>query len=273
MKNTYLINAIIAVVVGLFMIIVAPILVQISLEAVINSLLIVVVTEPQKSSGIGLFSFFFPLWRAIGFVAGITLLVIAPSIYKGEEWVNPVELTAYAIPSVGGMFMFLPHISFVEGFPIPLIICFVGVAGFWSVFILRESDDKMQKLVNLLTYTFIGMLATHAFVIGIGAQRMLLTREALPLYGGLQWSILTLSGPVNWIAVLMLLGSIPLMATRKPLGWRLALIAAISIIVIDVPTQIVRTKTQDYLAGALLGVGLLIFLLIPAFKERLIGER
>ena len=267
---TNLIKGIIAAGVGFFMLLVAPILVQISLEAILNELLIVVVTQPQFSSGIDLFSLFYPLWRAIGYVAGIVLIVIIPSIYKGKKWTMKVELTAYAIPSVSGMFMFLPFISFVGGFPIPLIICFVGLIGFWSVFIFHKYDSLLEKIVNLVTFTFIGMIATHAFIIGIAAQRMLLTRAAAPLFDGLEWWILTLSGEVNWIALLMLFISIPLLTERKKNGWWLALVAALIVVSIDIPTQIIRIKTLDYLMGAILAAILLVLLLI--FKIRLINE-
>ena len=271
MNMTNLIRCIFAIAVGLFMLLVAPIRVQISLEAILNELLIVIITQPQFSSGIDLFSLFYPLWRAIGYIAGIVLLAIVPSIYKGKEWTMKVELTAYAVPAVGGMFMFLPYISWVGGFPIPMIITFVGLLGFWSVFLFHKHDNLLEKIVNLITYTFIGMLATHAFVIGIGAQRMLLTRAAAPLFDGLEWWILTLAGEVNWIAVLMLFGSIPLMAERKKNGWWLALVAALTIVTINIPTQIIRTKTPDYIIGALLAIGLLALLLI--FKSRLVDER
>ena len=116
------------------------------------------------------------------------------------------------------------------------------------------------------------MLTTHAFVIGIAAQRMLIPRPEQPLYAGLEWWILTLSGEINWISVIMLIVSIPLLAIRKQAGWWLALIASLSILVIDVPTQIIRTKTLDYLYGSLLSLGLLLWLLLPAFKERLVSK-
>ncbi|MBY9014191.1 MAG: hypothetical protein KGD68_00725 [Candidatus Lokiarchaeota archaeon] len=267
---TQLIKCIIAVGVGFFMLLVAPILVQISLEALLGELLIIVVTQPQFSSGITLFSLFYPLWRAIGYIAGIVLLAMVPSIYKGKEWTMKVELTAYAVPAVSGMFMFLPYISFVGGFPIPMIISFVGLLGFWSVFLFQKYDSVLEKIVNIITYTFIGMLTTHAFVIGVGAQRMLLTRAAAPLFDGLEWWILTLSGEVNWMAVLMLFASIPLMAERKKNGWWIALVAALTIVTINIPTQIIRTRTLDYLIGAILAAGLLALLLI--FKDRLIDE-
>ena len=265
LKN--LIKCIIAAGVGVFMLVVAPILVQMSLEPLLVALL---AAPPQYHSGIDLFSLFYPLWRAIGYVAGIVLIAIIPSIYKGREWTMKVELTAYAVPSVSGMFMFLPYISFVGGFPIPLIICMVGLIGYWSVFIFHKFDNLLEKIVNIGTFTIIGMMATHAFVIGVGAQRMLLTRAAAPLFDGLEWWILTLSGEVNWIAVLMLFGSIPLIAERKKNGWWLALISALIIVSINIPTQIIRTKTLDYLIGAILAAILLALLLI--FKDRLITE-
>ena len=269
-KIPKLIKSIIAVAVGFFLLIVAPILIQTSLENLLNELLIAVITEPKFESGITLFSFFYPLWRALGYVAGIVLIAITPSILKGEVWTRKVELTAYAIPSVGGMFMFLPYISFVGGFPIPMMVSFVGLIGYISVFLFHRYDSKGEKIANLITFVFMGMLATHAFVIGIGAQRMLLTRPGQPLYAGLEWWILTMSGEINWIAVLMLFISIPVMADRKKNGWWLAFIATLSIITINVPTQIIRTATPDYLIGALLGAGLLALLLI--FKNRLVDE-
>ena len=270
MTMTNLIKCIIAAGVGFFMLLVAPVLVQVTLEALLNELLIAVITEPKFQSGITLFSLFYPLWRALIYVAGIVLLAITPSILKGEAWTKKVELTAYAVPSVGGMFMFLPYISFVGGFPIPMMVSFVGLIGYVSVFLFHRYDNIGEKIANLITFVFIGMLATHAFVIGIGAQRMLLTRPGQPLFTGLEWWILTMSGEINWIAVLMLFASIPMMADRKKTGWWLAFVSALSIITINVPTQIIRTATPDYLIGALLAAGLLALLLI--FKNRLVYE-
>jgi len=270
MKMTQLIKSIIAVGIGIFMLIGAPILVQISLENLLIELEIAALVEPKYTSGIILFNFFYPLWRALGYVAGIVLLAMVPSIYKGKEWTMKVELTAYSIPAVSGMFMFLPYISFVGGFPIPMMISFVGLLGYWSVILFHKHDNLLAKIVNLITYTFIGMMATHAFVIGVGAQRMLLTRPGQPHYASLKWWILTMSGEINWIAVLMLFGSIPLMAERNKNGWWLAFVAVLSITTINIPTQIIRTATPDYLIGALLAAGLLALLLI--FKSRLVDE-
>lgn len=258
-----------AVLVGLFMLTIAPWLAQISLESVLEKLVVLIEKEPKFTSGIMLFSIFYPLWRAVGFVGGVALLAIAKEIYNGKNWTLPVALFAYAVPSVSGMFMFLPYVSFVKGFPVPMVISWVGLLGFWCTLLLR-STDKTQKWVDFLTYTFIGMLATHAFTIGIGGLRQLMTRPGKPLFDGIQWWIFTLAGEVNWIATVLLMVSIPLLAMRKKTGWWLALIGSLSILLIDVPTQLIRTATLDYLYGSLLAIGTLFCLLFPMFKNRLI---
>ena len=271
-SKTRLWIAILAGAIGLFLVIGAPLLVQVSLERILIELLEVVKDRPQFTSGLSLFSLFYPVWRALGFVVGIVLLVITPSIYKGEEWTWPVALAAFSIPAVGGMFMFLPYISWVGGFPIPMVISWVGLLGFWGIIFLRQAP-RIEKWALFLSLTFIGMLSTHAFTIGIGAQRMLLTRPDKPLFAGLETWILTWTGEVNWICFILLMIAIPLLAMRRRSGWYLAFIAAIAILVIDVPTQIIRTKTLDYLYGSLLAIGVLFFITLPVFKQALIGER
>lgn len=271
-QKNRLILTIVAVVIGLFLLVVEPILVQRSLDAVLRELLIVVESKPQFLSGISLFTLFYPLWRALGFVAGVALLVIAPSIYKGEEWTLPVALTAYAMPSIGGMFMFLPYVSWVkDSFPIPMIITFVGLLGYWTLLLLRKVDGK-QKIAEMAVFTLIGVMATHSFVIGIGAARQLLTRPGIPQYQGLEWWILTMTGDITWIGVVMLIIAIPLLAMRKESGWWLALIAAIATFAIDAPAQIIRTSTLDYLYGSLIAAALIAVLLIPFFKSRIYDQ-
>jgi hypothetical protein len=266
-----LVMAALAALVGLFLIAAEPWIVQTSLERVLKALQETIVASPQFASGITLFSFFYPFWRAVGFVAGVTLLVAAIPLYRGATWAYPTGVFALAVPSLSGMFMFLPYISFVGGFPLPMVISWVGLVGFWGFLLLRKSS-RAQKAVDFLTLTFIGMLATHSFVLGIGAQRMLMTRPEKPLFAGLEWWILTVVGEVDWIATLLLFASIPLLAIRKYAGWLLALIAASSVLLIDTFTQLIRTRTLDYLYGSILAAAVLVFLLLPAFKKRLIEE-
>ncbi len=275
-RNTRLFLAILAVIVGLFMVAVAPVLIQISMERVVAALVEVSKDKPAYSSGILIFSYTYPLYRALIFVAGVTLILLASAIYKGEEWTYPVGLLAAAFPSAGGMFMFLPYVSWVDGFPIPMAISFVGLAFFWS-FILLRKVDKWLKWAQFLALTFAGMLTTHAFTIGVGNLRMLLTRPMKPLYDGIAWWVLSWSGPIQWICVILFFVAIYQLAARKHSGWWMALVGAVSILAIDIPTQVIRTtmsesNSWDYLYGSLLSLGLLFALLFPKFNAALIDK-
>jgi hypothetical protein len=272
--STRRIMAVLAVVVGLFMVAVTPFIIQTSLDRVLAALQEVVVDRPAFGSGILLFSFAYPFYRALIFIGGVILILLAGPIIKGEEWAYPTGLLAAAFPSAGGMFMFLPYVSWVEGFPLPMVISFVGLAFFWSFIFLRKVD-KWLKWGQFFTLTFAGMLTTHAFTIGIGNLRMLLTRPNKPLYDGMEWWVLAWSAPIQWICVILLFVGIYLLAARKYAGWWLMLVAAVSILAIDAPTQVVRTTMSestswDYLYGSLLSIGLLFGLLFPKFKTALL---
>jgi hypothetical protein len=266
------IMSVVAIVVGLLMVGVIPFIVQTALERVLTDLTIhIEAGNPAFSSGLKLFDLFYPVWRAIIFVAGIALILISGAIRKGEEWTYPVAVALLSLPAIGGMFMFLPYISFVEGFPIPLIISAIGLTGYWSFIFLRKAET-MQKLTLFGALTFIGMLCTHAFTIGIGAQRTMMTRPGHPMYQDFTWWLFNWAGEVNWVAVILLFISIPLLAVGKRKGWWLAVIGTTAILAIDAFTQFFRMKTWDYLYGSLLALGVLLFTVLPYFKKHLLRE-
>ncbi|MBK6647975.1 MAG: hypothetical protein IPG44_19905 [Anaerolineales bacterium] len=268
--------AVLAVIVGLFMIAVAPFLIQTSIERVVTELQIVSAQRPAYASGIPLFSYAFPLYRGLIFIGGIALLLLARPIYHGEEWTFPVALLASAFPSAGGMFMFMPYVSFVDGFPIPMAVSIVGLIFFWSLILLRNVD-KWIKWGQFLALTFAGMLSTHAFIVGIGNLRTLMTRPEKPMYDGLGIWVLAWSQPIQWICVILLFIAIYKIAERKFSGWWLALVSVTSLTAIDVPMQIIRlTMTDstalDYTYGMPVMLGMFIVLLMPKFKNALIHE-
>lgn len=261
----------IAIGIGVLMMAVIPFLVQASLDRVLVNLLEASKTRPAFSSGLKLFDLFYPIWRAVIFVAGAALVLISQEIRKGEKWAYSLAMLLLALPAMGGMFMFLPYISWVDGFPLPIIISLIGLVGFWS-FILLRHGTRIQKLTRLAALTLVGMLATHAFTIGVGAQRTMMTRPGYPLYESLQVWMFNWVGEVNWVAFILLVASIPLLAVGAKRGWWLALIASISILAINIPTQFIRTSTLDYLYGALIGAALLVFIGLPYFRRHLLGE-
>ncbi len=272
-KNKRLFLAILAVVVGVFMVAVAPFLIQTSLDRVMQALIKVSAQKPAYASGIPVFSVLYPLYRGIIFVSGITLIVIARSIYQGKEWAFPVGLLASAFPASGGMFMMLPYVSFVDGLPLPMLVSVTGLLFFFC-FILLRKVEKLQKLAQFLTLTFCGIMTAHAFVIGVGGIRQTLTRPEKPLYSGLEGWVLAWSSPIQFISVILLFFAIYKIAAHKVEGWWMALVAAVSLVAINIPTQIIRTTmtaatSVDYVIGAGLSLVLLVILLIPRFKDAL----
>ena len=254
------------------MVTIIPFLVQTSLERVLHGLdEHVKAGNPTFSSGLPLFDLFYPVWRAFIFVAGAALIVISQEIRKGEEWTYQIAMSLFALPAIGGMFMFLPYISWVDGFPLPMLISVIGLIGYFSFIFLRKAET-IQKWTRFAALTFIGMLSTHAFTIGIGAQRTMATRPGYPFYPDFTWWLFNWVGEVNWVAVILLFLSIPLLSIGKRKGWWLAIIGTIAILMIDIPTQFFRTKTLDYLYGTLLGFGVLFFTIVPFFKKHLIVE-
>ncbi|MBP8998439.1 MAG: hypothetical protein KBG10_09175, partial [Anaerolineaceae bacterium] len=73
------IMAVLAVVVGIFMVAVAPFLIQISIEKVVAALIKISIEKPAYSSGILIFSILFPIYRGLIFMGGITLILISRS--------------------------------------------------------------------------------------------------------------------------------------------------------------------------------------------------
>jgi hypothetical protein len=275
-SKTRLFLAILAVVVGVFMVGVAPFLIQTSLDRVMTALVKVSAQKPAYASGILLFSVLYPLYRAIIFIAGITLIVIARSIREGKEWTFPVGLLASAFPASGGMFMMLPYVSFVPGLPLPMLVSLTGLLFFLCLILLRKVNTQ-KKIAQLLTLTFCGIMTAHAFVIAVGGMRQTLTRLEKPLYSGIEGWVLAWSSPVQFICVILLFVAIYKIAARKMEGWWMALVAAVSLVAMNTPTQIIRTlrtdaTSIDYLIGALLSTALLVILLLPKIKRALFEE-
>ena len=227
--------------------------------------------NPTFSSGIKLFDFFYPVWRAVIFVAGAALIVISQEIKKGNEWTYPLAIITvcaavhWRLLHVPALYQFCSRLSPANGHLIDWIDRLLG-------FIFLRKAEKVVKWTRFAALTFIGMLSTHAFTIGIGAQRTMWTRPGYPFYKDFTWWLFNWAGEANWVAVILLFLSIPLLAVGKRKGWWLAVTGAIAILMINVPTQFFRTKTLDYLYGSLLAIGVLFFTMVPFFKKHLLED-
>ncbi len=253
---------------GLFMVAVAPFLVQSTLDPMLEGLMEKAAEDPMYASGPRLMAIFYPLWRAVIFVAGVTCIVVAGALRTGEGWTWPVALSCLALPAIGGMYMMLPFVSFVKGtFPPSMIITLVGLSAYWLVLLLRT--DRGKKGLDFLVFTLLGVVTTLSFVIAFGAMRQLMARPGKPLFANAKIVSLTVGGPVSGIGAGLIYAAIPLLAARKKAGWWLALIGGASIVLANLPTFAI-SQSLYYLMGGVSGIILTAVLVVPAVRDYLV---
>ena len=221
-----------------------------------------------------LVSFFYPFWGTMSVLAGIALLAIAKALYDGKVWARGLSLLCLAIPSMGGAYMIVPWMNFVGskegGFPPAVLIMTIGLIPYFAV-LLAEKGDLKQKVVDFLVFLMLGVTAAENFANGHAAFRILYGHPKRPMFA--EGIAITYFGWLGlWVAFGLLVTAIYKLGTRKTSGWYLTLIAGAITIVVSGATHYVRHATLDYLYGAAMGLSLVVMMLIPLFKERLLAE-
>jgi len=271
-KNRQILTILI-VIFGLFVVFVAPFLIQGSLDAVIAR----VAPKISEENDFHLTVIFLPTWffimRAITFVAGVTLVVIALPFYRGEKWTWPVTLSAVSLPTMFGVLFSLPHLVQYGRPPAAGFILLFGLVVFLLVLLLREGS-KTEKWARFFTFTMLGVTAGHINVLVMHAIKNIIVRPDYPYFSDPMYTVYTYEGPISFVAVIFCIVAIPLLATEKHkmTGWYMALIAGIVVTLVNYPTHFIRMQTSDYFVAGSLGLGLTIVTLIPAFRKALLGE-
>lgn len=219
-----------------------------------------------------LVSFFYPFWSVLSLVAGIVLLVIAKDLYNGEKWARGLALLCLAIPAMGGAYMIVPWMNFVGsvkgGFPPAVIIMSVGLIPYFALLLLEKSD-WMQKVVNFLVFLMLGVSSAEAFANGHAAFRILYGHPKRPVFA--EGISITYVGWLGlWIGAALTIAAIYLLGNRKLSGWYYGLIGGLVTLVASSATHYIRHATNDYLYGALMGLSIVVMLVIPVFKKRLV---
>lgn len=284
-QRVRLIVTVLVVIAGILMITAVPLLVDSSLNPVIKGQVARIdkfLTQgtPEGNMNAAVLrvvpwsvGFLFPLWAVLSFIAGLALLVVAMPFYKGETWTRGAVLVALAIPSAGGAFMLIPWLNFVgtdAGFPPALHIMAIGLVPYFTV-ILAEKSSWQAKVANGLVFLMLGVAAAENFANGHASFRIYIGHPQRPLFAPginvLWFSFITL-----WITCFMLLIAIYQLGGRKMSGWYMGMIAALGTIGASLATHFIRSTTLDYLYGALFGLSLVVLLVIPAVKKRLLEQ-
>src|SRR5574338_872785 len=227
---------------------------------------------PLLAYSVWLVSFFFPFWSTMSLVAGLTLLVIALPLFRGERWTRGLALLCLAVPSIGGAYMIVPWMNFIGsakgGFPPAVFIMTVGLIPYFAL-LLAEKVDATQKVVEFLVFLMLGVTAAENFANGHAAFRILFGHPARPLFA--EGVAVTYFGWLAlWVGMLLCTAAIYLLGEKKISGWYAGLIGGLVTLVASSATHYVRHATNDYLYGALMGLSIVVMLLIPVFKKRLL---
>jgi hypothetical protein len=230
---------------------------------------------PLLAYTVWLVSFFFPFWGTMSVVAGLALLVIALPLYRGERWTRGLALLCLAVPSIGGAYMIVPWMNFVGsaqgGFPPAVIIMTIGLIPYFAL-LLAENVERNQKIVDFLVFLMLGVTAAENFANGHAAFRILFGHPARPLFA--EGIAITFFGWLAlWVGMGLCIAAIYLLGEKKMSGWYAGMIGGLVTLVASGATHYVRHATNDYLYGALMGLSIVVMLVIPFFKQRLIETK
>jgi hypothetical protein len=178
------------------------------------------------------------------------------------------------MPSIGGAYMIVPWMNFIGsargGFPPAVSIMAVGLIPYFAL-LLAEKVDLVQKAVDFLVFLMLGVTAAENFANGHAAFRILFGHPARPMFA--EGIAITYFGWLAlWVGMALCIAAIYLLGEKKTSGWYAGLIGGLVTVVASAATHYVRHATNDYLYGALMGLSIVLMLLIPLFKQRLLNE-
>lgn len=278
-----------AVLVGVFLMFSTPFITVDQLNLALHRL--VEVFQPAEPNGVWdtpvkILSATFHAWMALFIFAGALLVLIAKDIYADKKWARPLALALMAIPSIGGMTFVIPHMVLViggpggtsnpeAGMPPSMPIMLIGLLGYFIV-LLTEKADWRTKVAQVVTFTALGVVGGMVFMNAQHGVRHFLHNPSLPFFET-QYSNpeLFLGGYVMYAAVAFFIVAIYLLAARKESGWYMGMMVGIVTFVAAFLTFVDRMgqpSGQEWLRGAMLSLVLVVILVIPWLKKRVLGQ-
>ena len=197
-KNQRMIAAGVAVLLGFYLMIIAPTQAMSTLKLALHSVMERLIPfDPDFYTAVPILGATFGIWLILITFGGSLLLVMAYSIYKGNLNARATGLGISAIASVAGMTMFIPWMVLivsdysqgpVSGIlppptdvtkaPSVLWIMVIGLIGYFT-FLLMDKDNIKNKIYKTIVYTGIGIVAGMVFM---NAQHGVRYFEFIPEY-------------------------------------------------------------------------------------------
>ena len=186
-KTQRIILAVTSVIAGILMMYVFPtqgmMTLKIALREVMERL---IPFDPDFYPAVPILGATYSIWFILLWLGGALAIVIAKKVYDGEHWARSTMLGLSAIPAVAGMTMWIPWMVLVvsdysQG-PVPGIlpppadlaspmaapVIWTMIFGllFYYIFLLTDGDSIKNKIIKLIPYTFLGIVAGMVFMNG-----------------------------------------------------------------------------------------------------------
>jgi len=258
-KNNWTIMAVIAILVGLFIVFVAPGLFDTTMDQ-----LILKQSKQATNLSAGPLSRMYigSLYSGIEMLVGLALIAISAALYAGKKWAWPITMFLLSIPAMVN-----------------------GYVGLGVVLFLKENDKK-TKSAMFWVFTLLGMLGAQGFMLFPHAVRVILKDPAAALLDPAA-AVLRRTGPLMFLVFIFAGLAILKLAQRKESGWYLALLTGLMMAIGAFPAHYIRPPsaslvpagtlapsifTSTYWMAGAQGIILVILLLTPFFKNTLFDK-
>ena len=281
-KNNWTTMAIIALVMGIFIVFVAPGLYDTTMDT-----LILKQSKDTTALNAGHLSRFYvgAVYSGIEMLVGLALIAISAALYAGKKWAWPTAMALLSIPAMVNGYVGLGWLENLKRFPPAYITFFLSLIAFWAFIFLKENDKK-TKNVMFWTFTLLGMLGSQGFMLFPHALRVILKSPANALLDPAA-AVLKRTGSIMFLVVILAGLAIWKLAQRKESGWYLAVLTGLMMIIGAFPAHYARPLvaslvpkataaasifTSTYWMAGLQGIILVGLLMLPAFKSALYDE-
>ena len=162
--------ALTSVLMGLFLIFIAPFLIVQGLNPGLHNLIEHLQVEHPDAvwdTPVAILNVTFHMWMVLLLFAGAILIVLAKDLYKGDKKVRAITLALMSLPSIGGVSMVVPWLVLVVpqggGYPPVLTIMLLGLTGYFIILLTEKSDWKM-KVSQIVVFTTLGVVGGYIYV-------------------------------------------------------------------------------------------------------------
>jgi hypothetical protein len=281
-RTTLGVIAIIALLMGLYLVFIAPGL----FDTTMNKLILQQTKQATNITAGPLSRLYVgSLYSGIEILIGLALISLSTALYTGKKWAWPLAMLLLSIPTMANGYIGLGWLENLKKFPPAYATFFLSLSAFWALLFLKKNDGKTQNAM-FWVFTLLGMLGTQGFMLFPHALRVILKDPAAALLDPAV-TVLCRTGPLMFLVFLFAGLAIWKLAQRKETGWYLALLTGLMMAVGAFPAHYLRPLvaslvpantanpsifTSTYWMAGMQGIILVILLFIPYFKDRLFDK-